>query len=182
MSIAHILDVAFDENVSLEEALVRNKRDAQTRPVIWDAELLAQSVTDEDLAVVTAVPVGVKDVSGRFLPMQTILEAEDEGIEKVRKRIGVVPNPEAVFVPQGRLEETLVDSHMSDNEALRRAVRDAYCGAPWSVLTRYADVRSLPPRSARPRPVYRLLRWSRSYRASAPTSPRPKTLSASATL
>ncbi|GAA6016341.1 hypothetical protein JCM8202_005573 [Rhodotorula sphaerocarpa] len=122
MSIAHILDVAFDENVSLEEALVRNKRDAQTRPVIWDAELLAQSVTDEDLAVVTAVPVGVKDVSGRFLPMQTILEAEDEGIEKVRKRIGVVPNPEAVFVPQGRLEETLVDSHMSDNEALRRAI------------------------------------------------------------
>lgn len=123
VSIAHILDVAYDENVSPDEALARNKRDAETRPVVWDAEALVQTVTDEDAKVVEATPVGVRDLSGRFLPMETIMEGEDEEMIQLKKRAGILPNPEAVFEPQGRMEETIVDSHMSDNEALRRAVR-----------------------------------------------------------
>lgn len=123
VSIAHILDVTYDENVSPDEALARNKRDAETRPVVWDAEALVQTVTDEDAKVVEAAPVGIKDLSGRFLPMETVMEGEDEEMIKLKKRAGILPNPEAVFEPQGRMEETIVDSHMSDNEALRRAVR-----------------------------------------------------------
>lgn len=65
------------------------------------------------------------DVSGRFLPLQEVVNGDTEEMERERKRAGIEPNPEAVFVPQGRLEETIVDSHMSDNEALRRAVRSA---------------------------------------------------------
>ncbi|KWU44924.1 DNA-binding protein [Rhodotorula sp. JG-1b] len=122
VSIAHILDVAYDENVSPDEALARNKRDAETRHVVWDAEALVQTVTDEDAKVVEATPVGVRDLSGRFLPMETIMEGEDEEMIKLKKRAGILPNPEAVFEPQGRMEETIVDSHMSDNEALRRAI------------------------------------------------------------
>ena len=74
VSIAHILDVTYDENVSPDEALARNKRDAETRPVVWDAEALVQTVTDEDAKVVEAAPVGIKDLSGRFLPMETVME------------------------------------------------------------------------------------------------------------
>ncbi|GAA5960528.1 hypothetical protein JCM8115_003209 [Rhodotorula mucilaginosa] len=122
VSIAHILDVTYDENVSPDEALARNKRDAETRPVVWDAEALVQTVTDEDAKVVEAAPVGIKDLSGRFLPMETVMEGEDEEMIKLKKRAGILPNPEAVFEPQGRMEETIVDSHMSDNEALRRAI------------------------------------------------------------
>ncbi|POY70179.1 hypothetical protein BMF94_6762 [Rhodotorula taiwanensis] len=122
VSITDHLDVKYDETISPEEALARNKRDAETRPVVWDGEALAQAVTDEDAKVVEAVPLGVHDVSGRFLPLQEVVNGDTEEMERERKRAGIEPNPEAVFVPQGRLEETIVDSHMSDNEALRRAI------------------------------------------------------------
>lgn len=129
--------MAYDENVSLDEALARNRHDAETRPVVWDAEALVQAVTDDDAKVVEAAPVGIKDLTGRFLPIETVLGASGDEMARVQKRAGILPNPEAVFAPQGRLEETIVDSHMSDNEALRRAVRP-----------------SSPPRNRIPRGVY----------------------------
>ncbi|GAA5862196.1 hypothetical protein JCM3774_004818 [Rhodotorula dairenensis] len=122
VSIAHVLDVMYDENVSLDEALARNRHDAETRPVVWDAESLVQAVTDDDAKVVEVAPVGIRDLAGRFLPIETVLRDEGEEMIQVKKRAGILPNPEAVFAPQGRMEETIVDSHMSDNEALRRAI------------------------------------------------------------
>ncbi|GAA5978427.1 hypothetical protein JCM10908_004351 [Rhodotorula pacifica] len=122
VSTADILDVAYDENVSLDEALARNKRDAETRPVVWDAESLAQAVTDEDAKRLEAEPIGVKDLSGQFIPIKTVMDGQGEEMDKLKKRTGILPNPEAVFEPQGRMDETIVDSNMSDNEALRRAI------------------------------------------------------------
>ncbi|BGP22867.1 meiosis-specific protein HOP1 [Rhodotorula toruloides] len=122
VSIAHVLDTSYDENISLDEALARNKRDAASRPVVWNAESLAERVTDEDDKLVVAEPVAVKDSSGKVIPFEVVSSAESEGMAHLRQKIGVEVNEDTLVVAKGHMEETLVDSNISDNEALRRAI------------------------------------------------------------
>lgn len=129
VSIAHVLDTSYDENISLDEALVRNKRDAASRPVVWNAESLAERVTDEDDKLVVAEPVAVKDPSGKIIPFELVSSAESEEMAHLRQKIGIEFNEDALVVAKGHMEETLVDSNISDNEALRRAVRPGHFSA-----------------------------------------------------
>ncbi|BGO97761.1 Meiosis-specific protein HOP1 [Rhodotorula toruloides] len=122
VSIAHVLDTSYDENISLDEALARNKRDAASRPVVWNAESLAERVTDEDDKLVVAEPVAVKDPSGKVIPFELVSSAESEEMAQLRQKVGIEVNEDALVVAKGHMEETLVDSNISDNEALRRAI------------------------------------------------------------
>ncbi|BGP13935.1 hypothetical protein JCM10213_003851 [Rhodosporidiobolus nylandii] len=136
VSIAHLLDVPYDENISLEEALSRNQRDAASRSVIWDADSLAKRVTDDDLKAVSPEPLGVKDANGSLFSLEQLKATESEAMEKLRKQVGIEVDEEMFVQARGELEETLFESNLSDNENLRRAI-DA------------ADLR-LPPRNGEP--------------------------------
>ncbi|GAA5868512.1 hypothetical protein JCM8547_006296, partial [Rhodosporidiobolus lusitaniae] len=122
VSIAHLLDTAYDENVTLDEALSLNKHDASSRCVVWDGEALAQSITDEDARVVTPEPIAIKDGEGNFLPVGEVQAGEGEDMEKLRKKVGIEVDENAVVVARGELEEMLFDSNLSDNENLRMAI------------------------------------------------------------
>ncbi|BGP31686.1 hypothetical protein JCM10296v2_003460 [Rhodotorula toruloides] len=126
VSIAHVLDTSYDENISLDEALARNKRDAASRPVVWNAESLAERVTDEDDKLVVAEPVAVKDPSGRVIPIELVSSAESREMAQLRQKVGIEVNEDALVVAKGHMEEKLVeetpvDSNISEIKALRRA-------------------------------------------------------------
>ncbi|BGP28830.1 hypothetical protein JCM10296v2_000566 [Rhodotorula toruloides] len=122
VSIAHVFDTSYDENISLNEALARNKRDAASRPVFWNAESLAERVTDEDDKLVVAEPVAVKDPSGKIIPFELVSSAESAEMAHLRQKIGIEVNEVALVVAKGHMEETLVDSDVSDDEGFRRAI------------------------------------------------------------
>lgn len=122
LSIAHLLDVEYDENISLDECLDRNQRDAATRNVVWDADDLVESVTDEDAKLKTLEPVGIRDEQGR---LRTIAEVEhDEKLKDVRLKVGlVVDEKEQVVLPRGEADLAESSTVLSDNAALQKAVR-----------------------------------------------------------
>ncbi|GAA6027006.1 hypothetical protein JCM8097_006033 [Rhodosporidiobolus ruineniae] len=122
VSIAHLLDAAYDENLQLDECLARNKQDADTRSVVWDAEQLASSITDEDAKVVSPEPVGVKDDDGVVVPLEEVKGGEDVEMEVLRKKVGLEYDEKALVLAREEMEETFLDSHLSDNENLRRAI------------------------------------------------------------
>uniref|UniRef100_A0A0K3CDI1 FGENESH: predicted gene_2.271 protein n=1 Tax=Rhodotorula toruloides TaxID=5286 RepID=A0A0K3CDI1_RHOTO len=143
VSIAHVLDTSYDENISLDEALARNKRDAASRPVVWNAESLAERVTDQDGKLVVAEPVAVKDPSGWVIPFEPVSSAESKEMAQLRQKVGIKVNEDALVVAKGHMEEKLVeespvDSNISENKALRRhrAAVDAEGFITQSTITR----------------------------------------------
>ncbi|GAA6000946.1 hypothetical protein JCM10207_007337 [Rhodosporidiobolus poonsookiae] len=145
VSIAHLLDVPYDESLSRDEAVARNQQDATTRAVVWDAESLASTVTDEDAKLVSPKPVAIKDKQGAFLSPEHVLTSQSSSTEALRQMVGMEMDTE-VFVAKGELEETLVESHVSDNENLRRAI-----AANEPPLTRFEDATQPDPSVSRQR-------------------------------
>ncbi|GAA6026919.1 hypothetical protein JCM8097_005961 [Rhodosporidiobolus ruineniae] len=113
VSIAHLLDAAYDENLQLDECLTRNKQDAGTRSVVWDAEQLAPSITDEDAKVVSPEPVGVKDDDGVVVPLEQVKGSEDVEMEVLRTKVGLEYDEKALVLAREEMEETFLDSHLS---------------------------------------------------------------------
>ncbi|GAA5978890.1 hypothetical protein JCM11641_003605 [Rhodosporidiobolus odoratus] len=122
VSIAHLLDTAYDEKITLDEALQRNQDDAVSRPVVWNAESLAGSVTDVDARVVSPEPIFIKNAQGDFVPLGTVKKGRGDDMDVLRKRVGMEVDEDALIIARGELEETLIDSNLPDNENLRRAI------------------------------------------------------------
>ncbi|GAA5835284.1 hypothetical protein JCM9279_004495 [Rhodotorula babjevae] len=130
VSIAHLLDTPFDDRISLDEALKRNRFDAASRPVVWNAESLAMSATDADDKLKVVEPVAVRDARGGLHTIQEVSEADDEVMEELRKKVGIEMREEAVIAGKGMADETLLDSNLSDNTVLRRAIASTEKRAP----------------------------------------------------
>jgi hypothetical protein len=121
VTIAHVLETSFDDTITKSEATKRNQREAASRQVVWNAQTLVESVTDADDAMKIPQPLGVKDEQGHFVEMDTVIERQD--LAQLRKKVGIEVNPaEKAIVAKGLMEQPFVDSNLSDNENLRRAV------------------------------------------------------------
>ncbi|GAA6054568.1 hypothetical protein JCM3770_006036 [Rhodotorula araucariae] len=130
VSIAHVLDTPFDENIDVDDALARNRRDAASRPVVWNAESLVESATDDDAKLRVVEPVAVRDLHGGLHTIEEVYEGEDGDMSELRKRVGIEISDEAVVTARGMAEETICDSNLSDNTVLRRAIASTDKRAP----------------------------------------------------
>ncbi|BGP46103.1 hypothetical protein JCM10450v2_001943 [Rhodotorula kratochvilovae] len=130
VSIAHVLDTPFDEHINLDEALARNRLDAASRPVVWNAESLAESATDDDAKLKVVEPLAVRDPHGGLHSIEEVCEGADEEMAELRKRVGIEQSEEAVVTARGLAEETLCDTNLSDNTVLRRAIASTEKRAP----------------------------------------------------
>ncbi|GJN88507.1 hypothetical protein Rhopal_001473-T1 [Rhodotorula paludigena] len=122
VSIAHLLDTPFDEHITVDEALSRNRHDASSRAVVWNAESLVESATDEDAKLKVVEPVAIRDRSGLLRTVEEVSESAEADMAELRKVVGIEHGDEAMILAKGELEETLCDSNLSDNAVLRRAI------------------------------------------------------------
>ncbi|GAA5820487.1 hypothetical protein JCM10212_003815 [Sporobolomyces blumeae] len=120
VSIAHVLQTAYDETLSKSAATEKNRQEALLRPVMWDAQALASRITDLEERIITPQPLGVTDPQGHVLTLELIRELPE--MSDLRKRVGIEADENAVLVAKGDLEQTYLDSNVSDNENLRRAI------------------------------------------------------------
>ncbi|BGP38010.1 hypothetical protein JCM10449v2_001937 [Rhodotorula kratochvilovae] len=130
VSIAHVLDTPFDEHINLDEALARNRLDAASRPVVWNAESLAESATDDDAKLKVVEPLAVRDPHGGLHSIEEVCEGADGEMAELRKRVGIEQSEEAVVTARGLAEETICDTNLSDNTVLRRAIASTEKRAP----------------------------------------------------
>ncbi|ORY58681.1 HORMA domain-domain-containing protein [Leucosporidium creatinivorum] len=121
ISIAHLLETDYDENITLAECLDRNQREAATRNVVWDAEELVSSITDEDAKIKTLDPVGILDDEGK---LRTVEEVQrDEALKDIRLKVGLeVDEEEQVVTSKGEADMAVKSTNLSDNEALQQAL------------------------------------------------------------
>ncbi|GAA5841961.1 hypothetical protein JCM11251_001427 [Rhodosporidiobolus azoricus] len=122
VSVAHVLDTAYDENISKDAALRQNRVDATTRPVVWDAEALTSSATDADARLVEPEPVAIKGDEGAVFSPNEVKNGREEAMEVLRKKVGLEADEDAVMQARGDVEESFFDSHLSDNANLRLAI------------------------------------------------------------
>ncbi|GAA5935245.1 hypothetical protein JCM1841_002863 [Sporobolomyces salmonicolor] len=120
VSIAHLLETSYDDTITKEEATERNRLEATTRNVVWDAESLAEAFTGDDAELQTPEPIGVKDRQGHMLPLDLVKEEEELG--DLRRMVGIERSDEIVVRARGEMEKTLLDSNLPDNDILRRAI------------------------------------------------------------
>lgn len=121
VTIAHVLETSFDDTITKSEATERNQREAATRSVLWNAQTLVESVLDEDDAMKVPQPVAVRDDRGHVVEIETVVHGE--GFDELRKKVGIVADPDKGVIARGLFDRQLVvDSNLSDNENLRRAV------------------------------------------------------------
>lgn len=109
-----MLEAFGDESISAKDALERNKTDAQSRLVQWDANsLVTTSVNDEDDKRKEVKPVGVWDGEGKLINMEDV--GDGDSYRNLREAIGmeekvdeeaVLPQPEVgkvrLVVKEGR--------------------------------------------------------------------------------
>ncbi|GEM10164.1 meiosis-specific protein HOP1 [Rhodotorula toruloides] len=93
---------------------------------VWNAGSLAERVACEDDKLLVAEPVAVKDPSSKVNPFELVSSAESEEMAHLRQKVVIGVNEDALVIAKGYMEETLVeetpiDSNISDNEALRQA-------------------------------------------------------------
>ncbi|KPV75942.1 uncharacterized protein RHOBADRAFT_52950 [Rhodotorula graminis WP1] len=175
VSIAHVLDTPFDDRISLDQALERNRFDAASRPVVWNAESLAESATDADDKLKVIEPVAVRDARGGLHTIQEVSEGDDVGMEELRKRVGIEVGEEAVIGARGVADETVLDSNLSDNTVLRRAIASTEKRAPsaGAALTQPDPVVSRQKSSHPPIPLFAETETQyQQRRASASHAPR----------
>ncbi|GAA5996305.1 uncharacterized protein JCM10292_007522 [Rhodotorula paludigena] len=122
VSIAHLLDTPFDEHITVDEALSRNRHDASSRAVVWNAESLVESATDEDAKLKVVEPVAIRDRGGLLRTVEEVSESAEADMAELRKVVGIEHGDEAMILAKGELEETLCNSNLSDNTVLRRAI------------------------------------------------------------
>ncbi|GAA5859210.1 hypothetical protein JCM1840_003801 [Sporobolomyces johnsonii] len=120
VSIAHILETSYDDTIPNEEATERNRLEASTRNVVWDAETLAETFAGDNAERQSPQPIGIKDRQGNMLPLELV--KEDEELGDLRRMVGIEESDENVLRARGEMEETLLDSNLSDNVMLRRAL------------------------------------------------------------
>lgn len=122
ISIAHLLETEYDENITLAECLDRNQREASTRNVVWNAEDLVSSITDEDAKIKPLDPVGILDDEGKLRSVEEV--QRDESLKKIRLKVGLeVDEEEQLVVSKGEADKAATSTNLSDNEALQQAVR-----------------------------------------------------------
>lgn len=130
VSIAPLLEVPFDENVSTNECLARNKLDASTRRVEWDANsLVANSTIDSDGRQIDIAPLGIMDDNG---VLRTIEEVEKSEWKDLKGMVGIKSEDarkaaeeerdKLVFAKGERERIEKIKASQSDNEALLEAV------------------------------------------------------------
>lgn len=121
VSIAPLLEVPFDDTISADECLARNRLDAATRSVVWDAEkLVLDEIKDDGAHEKTVEPVGVRDAEG---VVRSVEEVERwEGMGELRRKVGLEEEEGMVFA-KGVAKGVGSRGKVSDNEALRKAVR-----------------------------------------------------------
>lgn len=130
VSIAPLLEVPYDENVSTDECLARNKLDASTRRVEWDANsLVANSTVDTEGKQVDITPLGIMDDNG---VLRSVVEVEKSEWKDLKGMVGIKSEDarkseeeerEKLIYARGereRLEK--IKASQSDNEALLEAV------------------------------------------------------------
>lgn len=125
ISIANQLEVVFDDTISSAECLSRNRRDAATRSVVWDADTLVHSITDEEGSFLTSVePIGIRDAAGQVHEVQDV--QREEKLRALRIKVGLVDEAttvrEKIAVARGEADSFDPHAFQSDNEALRKAV------------------------------------------------------------
>ncbi|GAA5888062.1 hypothetical protein JCM6882_000268 [Rhodosporidiobolus microsporus] len=155
VSVAHLLDTAYDETLSKDAALLRNRQDASSRPVIWDAETLTGSATDQDARIVIPEPVAIKNEEGELFTLEAVKTGMDDEMGELRKKVGLEYDASAVKEAKGEVEESFLDSHLSDNENLRMAIAAA-------------DPDQQHPTSAAPTQYDPVVSRQRSYRPPVP--------------
>ncbi|GAA6016646.1 hypothetical protein JCM11491_006030 [Sporobolomyces phaffii] len=132
VTISHVLETSFDDTITKQEATERNQREASTRQVVWDAQTLVESVTDTDDAMKVPRPLGVVSDDGHFFDIETVSARRD--LVELGKKVGLgaVDTEENGVRTKGlaALDEPLVDSNLSDNENLRRAIAATSRSAP----------------------------------------------------
>ncbi|GAA5843567.1 hypothetical protein JCM5353_007487 [Sporobolomyces roseus] len=128
LSIAHVLQTSYDDTISKDEATTRNQEESRLRPVVWNAQTLVESVTDEDQSMILPQPIGVKDFShseqqgGVVLDLQIVSDPERQDLTDLRKRVGLEMSEEKAVLARGEMESQVLDSNLDDNEILRRAI------------------------------------------------------------
>jgi hypothetical protein len=121
VTISHVLETSFDDTITKDEATERNQGEAAARSVVWDAQTLVESVTDADDAMKIPQPLGVKNDQGQLVDIRTVVSKEE--FVDLRKKVGIETDPEKGLLAKGLLgHESLIDSNVSENENLRRAV------------------------------------------------------------
>lgn len=121
LSIAPLLEVPFDTTISADECLARNRLDAATRSVVWDAEkLVADEIADDGMRDKVVGPFGVRDAEGVVRRVEEV--ERGEGLEELRRKVGLEEEVERVVFAKG-VPRKAGRGKGDDNEALRKAVR-----------------------------------------------------------
>ncbi|SGY40570.1 BQ5605_C003g02397 [Microbotryum silenes-dioicae] len=120
ISIAHLLNTVFDDKITHEEALARNRRDAQSRNVEWDGESLALSITSADSNLKPMDPVGVRDNDGNILTVEEICARQDPQTKQLRLKVGLEGTGATVIRTEDHFEPSIQDSNISDSAALQK--------------------------------------------------------------
>ncbi|GAA5884224.1 hypothetical protein JCM16303_002415 [Sporobolomyces ruberrimus] len=120
VTISHVLETSFDDTITKAEATERNQREAASRQVVWNAQTLVESVTDADDAMKVPEPLGVKDDQGRFVEIESVAQGEEFG--ELRKKVGLESDEQRGVYAKGLMDQSLIDSNISDNENLCRAI------------------------------------------------------------
>ena len=110
---------------------------------MWDAQTLVESVTDADDAMKIPQAVGIKDDQGQIVDMSTVIRNEE--FADLRKKTGIEEDVDKKVWAKGLTGgEDLIDSNLSDNENLRRAVRIGTPDSQSSTRTRRLTLLSVP--------------------------------------
>ncbi|KAI5474782.1 meiosis-specific protein HOP1 [Pseudohyphozyma bogoriensis] len=117
ISVTPLLEIKYDEHISLGECLTRNQDDASTRPVVWDAKALVEAIDPEW----SVQPVGIKDEEGVLRTVEEVKEG-GEKMSELRKVVGLEAGSEEDEVVFAGEKEARPEEELDDNEALQQAL------------------------------------------------------------